>query len=166
MINISRESEINLINLLIDQDIISGKDLANIKKVSTEGQTSQLDAVFQLKLTDEESILDLLVKEQSLEVVDLSSHPVPEDVKLVLPSNYITTNFTNTINQSKKYIKLLDQAIYHKSIISCRVVNNNKNDTRKSEIIKHTNNFYSIFGAKIITCIGSANNIYRKIKKL
>ena len=30
MINISRESEINLINILIDQDIISGKDLANI----------------------------------------------------------------------------------------------------------------------------------------
>ena len=27
MINISRESEINLINILIDQDIISGKDL-------------------------------------------------------------------------------------------------------------------------------------------
>ena len=32
MINISRESEINLINILIDQDIISGKDLAEIKK--------------------------------------------------------------------------------------------------------------------------------------
>ena len=38
MINISRESEINLINILIDQDIISGKDLANIKKVSTENK--------------------------------------------------------------------------------------------------------------------------------
>ena len=49
MINISRESEINLINILIDQDIISGKDLANIKKVSTEKQSSQLDAVFELK---------------------------------------------------------------------------------------------------------------------
>ena len=43
MINISRESQINLINILIDQDIISGKDLANIKKVSTEKQKSQLD---------------------------------------------------------------------------------------------------------------------------
>ena len=41
MINISRESEINLINILIDQDIISGKDLANIKKVSTEKQSSK-----------------------------------------------------------------------------------------------------------------------------
>ena len=93
MINISRESEINLINLLIDQDIISGKDLANIKKVSTESQTSQLDAVFKLNLTDEEKILDLLVKEQSLEVVDLSTQAVPDDVKLVLPSNYININF-------------------------------------------------------------------------
>ena len=93
MINISRESEINLINILIDQDIISGKDLANIKKVSTESQTSQLDAVFKLNLTDEEKILDLLVKEQSLEVVDLSTQAVPDDVKLVLPSNYININF-------------------------------------------------------------------------
>ena len=36
MLKISRESEINLINVLIDNDIISGKDLVNIKKVSTE----------------------------------------------------------------------------------------------------------------------------------
>ena len=45
MLKISRESEINLINVLIDNDIISGKDLPNIKKVSTEGNKSQIDAV-------------------------------------------------------------------------------------------------------------------------
>ena len=93
MINISRESEINLINILIDQDIISGKDLANIKKVSQEGEKSQLDAVFELKLTDEERILDLLVKEQSLAVVDLSTMNIDEEVKTVLPSNYVNMNF-------------------------------------------------------------------------
>ncbi len=93
MINISRESEINLINILIDQDIISGKDLINIKKISTEGQKSQLDAVFELNLTDENKILDLLVKEQSLEVIDLTSLPVTEEIKSVLPSNYINMNF-------------------------------------------------------------------------
>ena len=32
MLKISRESEINLVNVLIDNDIISGKDLINIKK--------------------------------------------------------------------------------------------------------------------------------------
>ena len=91
--NISRESEVNLINILIDQDVISGKDLIDIKKKSTEGQKSQLDAIFELKLTDEDKILDLLVKEQSLEVVDLSILPVADEVKSVLPSNYINMNF-------------------------------------------------------------------------
>ena len=33
MLKISRESEINLINVLIDNDVISGKDLINIKKI-------------------------------------------------------------------------------------------------------------------------------------
>ena len=93
MIKISRESEINLINILIDQDIISGKDLAEIKKISGEGEKSQLDAVFELNLTDEEKILDLLVRDQSLDVVDLSSITVTDELKSVLPSNYINMNF-------------------------------------------------------------------------
>ena len=73
MLKISRESEINLINILIDQDIISGKDLPNIKKASTDGEKSQIDAVFELNLTNEDVILDLLVKEQSLSVIDLKT---------------------------------------------------------------------------------------------
>jgi len=93
MIDISRESEINLINILIDQDIISGKDLISIKKASSEGNKSQLDAVFELKLTDEEKILDLLVKEQSLQVVDLTQMEVSDEIKSVLPSNYVRMNF-------------------------------------------------------------------------
>ena len=93
MLKISRESEINLINVLIDHDIISGKDLIDIKKVSTEQNKSQIDAVFELKLTDEQKILDVLVKEQNLEVVDLSKIELSDDIKAVLPSNYIKTNF-------------------------------------------------------------------------
>ena len=93
MLKISRESEINLINVLIDHDIISGKDLANIKKVSSEKNSSQIDAVFELKLTDENKILDVLVKEQNLEVVDLTKSEITDEIKAVLPSNYIKMNF-------------------------------------------------------------------------
>ena len=53
MLKISRESEINLVNDLIDNDIISGKDLINIKKESTENNKTQIDAKFDLKITDE-----------------------------------------------------------------------------------------------------------------
>ena len=93
MIKISRESEINLINILIDQDVISGKDLIDIKKKSSDGDKSQIDAVFELNLTDEDKILDLLVKEQSLDIADLASYEISDEIKSVLPSNYINMNF-------------------------------------------------------------------------
>ena len=93
MLKISRDSEINLINILIDEDVISGKDLIEIKKVSSETDKSQLEAVFELNLTDEEKILDLLVKEQSLDVADLSQYTIDDDIKSILPSNYINMNF-------------------------------------------------------------------------
>jgi type IV pilus assembly protein PilB len=93
MIDISRESEINLINILIDQDIISGKDLLDIKKASANGEKSQLDAVFELKITDEDKILDLLVKEQSLQVASLKDEAVTPELRAILPSNYIRMNF-------------------------------------------------------------------------
>ena len=72
MLKISRESEINLINVLIDNDIISGKDLPNIKKVSTEKNKSQIDAVFELKLCDEKKINNLLFKKNILKINDLN----------------------------------------------------------------------------------------------
>ena len=93
MLKISRESEINLINILIDQDIISGKDLPNIKKASTDGEKSQIDAVFELNLTNEDVILDLLVKEQSLSVIDLKTVGITDEIKSILPSNYVNMNF-------------------------------------------------------------------------
>ena len=93
MINISREAEVNLINILIDQDVISGKDLADIKKISSDENKTQLEAVFQLELTNENKILDLLINEQSLEVIDLSTIIITDELKTILPSNYINMNF-------------------------------------------------------------------------
>jgi len=106
MLKISRESEINIINMLIDQDIISGKDLPKIKKASKEGNKSQIDAVFELKLTDEKKILDVLVKEQNLEEVDLSKIEISDDVKTVLPSNYINMNFVAPFKMDGKTLHI------------------------------------------------------------
>jgi type IV pilus assembly protein PilB len=106
MLKISRESEINIINMLIDQDIISGKDLPKIKKASKEGNKSQIDAVFELKLTNEKKILDVLVKEQNLEEVDLSKIEISDDVKTVLPSNYINMNFVAPFKMDGKTLHI------------------------------------------------------------
>ena len=55
--------------------------------------TNEASNILSSKLTDEEKILDVLVKEQNLEVVDLSKIQIDEGVKSVLPSNYINVNF-------------------------------------------------------------------------
>ena len=106
MLKISRESEINLINVLIDNDVISGKDLINIKKKSSEGNKSQIEAVFDLKLTDEKKILDILVKEQNLEIIDLKKVEVSPDIKSVLPSNYIKVNFVAPFKMEGKTLHI------------------------------------------------------------
>ena len=106
MLKISRESEINLINVLIDHDIISGKDLAKIKQASADGKKSQIDAVFELKLTDENKILDVLVKEQNLEVADLTKVQISDEIKTVLPSNYINVNFVAPFKMEGKTLHI------------------------------------------------------------
>ena len=106
MLKISRESEINLINVLIDNDIISGKDLINIKKNSTEGNKSQIDAVFDLKLTDERKTIAKYIRESWNDLdaviggqISIDIYPkgndksqvlnVIEQERLVPPSEYI-----------------------------------------------------------------------------
>ena len=168
MLKISRESEINLINILIDQDIISGKDLPNIKKVSTEGEKSQIDAVFELNLTNEDVILDLLVKEQSLSVIDLKDIEITDEIKSVLPSNYINMNF---IAPFKLENEVLHIAISDSSKLS--LMRNLKTITKKnielhaakvSEISLFIENLLKEGGETTLKSIKQANTTLEKTK--
>ena len=168
MLKISRESEINLINILIDQDIISGKDLPNIKKVSTEGEKSQIDAVFELNLTNEDVILDLLVKEQSLSVIDLKDIEITDEIKSVLPSNYININF---IAPFKLENEVLHIAISDSSKLS--LMRNLKTITKKnielhaakvSEISLFIENLLKEGGETTFKSIKQANTTLEKTK--
>ena len=168
MLKISRESEINLINILIDQDIISGKDLPNIKKVSTEGEKSQIDAVFELNLTNEDVILDLLVKEQSLSVIDLKDIEITDEIKSILPSNYINMNF---IAPFKLENEVLHIAISDSSKLS--LMRNLKTITKKnielhaakvSEISLFIENLLKEGGETTFKSIKQANSTQEKTK--
>jgi len=81
-------------------------------------------------------------------------------------NNYIFTNYNLILNESKKYLSLLENSIYHRSLLSSRVVVKNTNDTRTSDIIEHGKGFYSIFGAKIISSQYIAIQLAQKINSL
>ena len=107
MLRISRTSEVNIINMLIDHSLISSKDLSKIKKISAEKDKSQLEAVFDLKLTDEDKILNILNKEQSLAVVDLKTKTPPsEAVSKILPINYVYQNFIAPFELNDKVLHI------------------------------------------------------------
>ena len=93
MLKISRDSEVNLINLMIDHNLIFAKDLINIRKISNNGTKSQIECIFELNLTNEDSIMSILVKEQDLEVVDLSEINASDELKNALPEEFIVDNF-------------------------------------------------------------------------
>ena len=121
MIKISRESEVNLINVLIDQDVISGKDLPNIKKLSSEGEKTQLQAVFDLKLTDEDKILDLLVKDQNLDIVELDNQEITDIVSYFEDGRIVSFNENpGDFNDSKlvKTVGIMGGAGYLGSVLS------------------------------------------------
>ena len=106
MLKISRDSEINLINLMIDHDLISAKDLIAIQKTSDNGAKSQIQSVFELNLTNEDKILDILVQEQALEITDLSSVQASEELKKILPSEFVTTHFIAPFKISEQEVHI------------------------------------------------------------
>ena len=93
----------NLINVLIDNDVISGKDLISIKKKSSEANSSQIEAVFDLKLTDEKKILEILVKEQNLEIVDLKKLRIKIGTYVVAENGKISDSYDE--EKLKEYMK-------------------------------------------------------------
>ena len=169
MLKISRDSEINLINILIDQDIISGADLGKIKQASQDGNKSQIDAIFELELTDENKILDLLVKEQNLDIVDLSTELVNDEIRTVLPSNYINMNF---IAPFKIEGDILHIAIPDSSKLS--LMRNLKTITKKNielhaATVSQISNFIDLIlsegGEVTAKSISDANKIIEKTKE-
>jgi type IV pilus assembly protein PilB len=169
MLKISRDSEVNLINILIDQDIISGADLGKIKQASQDGNKSQIDAIFELELTNESKILDLLVKEQNLDIVDLSTELVNDEIRTVLPSNYINMNF---IAPFKIEGDILHIAIPDSSKLS--LMRNLKTITKKNielhaATVSQISNFIDLIlsegGEVTAKSISDANKIIEKTKE-
>lgn len=79
---------------------------------------------------------------------------------------YIETNWKKIFEQSVQFLPILKNAEYIKSIITDRIVdhNNKKNDDRVSEITYLGNGCWSIFSAKVITCVYIAKQLKELIK--
>ena len=70
-IQLDPASEQNILNMLMDQSVISVDQLNKIKNMSKEIGKSRLETAFELNLVNEKEIISILSKSYSIDTVDL-----------------------------------------------------------------------------------------------
>ncbi len=85
-------SEQNILNMLMDQSVISTEQMTKIKAMSKEIGKSRLETAFELNLTDEKKIIEILSKAYSLDTVDLKKYKINDKLKKIVPLDYIRNN--------------------------------------------------------------------------
>jgi len=91
-IQLDTTSEQNILNMLMDQSVINADQMTKIKAMSKEIGKSKLETAFELNLTDEKKIIEILSKVYSLDTVDLKKYKINDKLKKVVPLDYIISN--------------------------------------------------------------------------
>ena len=91
-VHLDSTSEQNILNMLMDQSVISIDQMTKIKSMSKEIGKSRLETAFELNLADEKKIIEILSKSYSLDIVDLKKYKINDKLKKIVPLDYIRSN--------------------------------------------------------------------------
>ena len=106
MIKIDQSSEQNILNMLMEHSLVDFNQVKKITEISKESGKSRLEIAFDLNYADEAKILKLLSTSYSLPIINLKNFSLSEDVKKIIPINYIQTNSLVPFEISGKNIKI------------------------------------------------------------
>ncbi len=106
MIKIDQTSEQNILNMLMEHSLVDFNQIKKITQISKESGKSRLEIAFDLNLADEQKVLKLLSSSYSLPIIDLKDHSLSDDIKKIIPINYIQTNSLVPFEISGKNIKI------------------------------------------------------------
>ena len=99
-------SEQNILNMLLDNSVITDKQLLKINSTSSEIGKSKLETAFELNLINEEKILNILSSSYSLEVVNLNEKKIDQKIRQVLDLRFIEDNFIVPFELSDSTLKI------------------------------------------------------------
>jgi type IV pilus assembly protein PilB len=91
-IRLDSASEQNILNMLMENSIISADQMSKINSTSLEIGKSKLETVFELNLTNEDEILKILSTSYSLPIVNLEDYKIDEKIKKIIDPRYIENN--------------------------------------------------------------------------
>ena len=90
--HLDQTSEKNILNMLMDSSVISAEQMKKIRSMSKEIGKSELQTAFELNLTNEEKIRDLLAKSYSLEIVQLEKYKVTNELRKIFDLRFLENN--------------------------------------------------------------------------
>jgi len=91
-IRLESASEQNILNMLMENSIISADQMSKINSTSLEIGKSKLETVFELNLSNEDEILKILSTSYSLPIVNLENYKIDEKIKKIIDLRYIENN--------------------------------------------------------------------------
>ena len=97
-IRLDATSEQNILNMLMEQSVISPDQMNKLKSMSKEIGKSKLDTAFELNMTDEKKILKILSNTYSLPAVKLTDYEITDKLKKTVPIDAISPKYKNTKN--------------------------------------------------------------------
>jgi type IV pilus assembly protein PilB len=82
-------SEQNILNMLMDNSIITSDQMSKINLTSSEIGKSKLETAFELNLANENEILKILSTTYSLPIIDLQKYKIDQKIKKIIDTRYI-----------------------------------------------------------------------------
>ena len=104
--HLDQTSEKNILNMLMDGSVISVEQMKKIRSMSKEIGKSELQTAFELNLTNEEKIRDLLAKSYSLEIVQLEKYKVTNELRKIFDLRFLENNCIVPFETNNDYIKV------------------------------------------------------------
>ena len=104
--HLDQTSEKNILNMLMDGSVISAEQMKKIRSMSKEIGKSELQTAFELNLTNEEKIRDLLAKSYSLETVQLEKYRVTNELRKIFDLRFLENNCMVPFETNNDYIKV------------------------------------------------------------
>lgn len=106
MIRLDNTSEQSIINMLRENNALSGQQIKQIENLSKESGKSQIETAFELNITNESKVAELLSESFSIPLVKLDDVKVDNNLKKFTEIRFLKENFIIPFEVDTKIIKV------------------------------------------------------------
>ena len=106
MIRLDTTSEQSIINMLREHNALSGQQIKQIESLSKESGKSQIETAFELNITNDIKVAELLSESFSIPMAKLEEAKISEEIKKYTEIRFLKENYIIPFEADKKTIKV------------------------------------------------------------